>query len=90
MGIDYQRARLAVFLISSAALGVIGAFYAGYFRAASLSLFGIDLLLLLFAMIVIGGIGRAEGAVIGTLRRDRHRPLLHRHRREAHPARRRS
>ena len=67
MGIDYQRARLAVFLISSAALGVIGAFYAGYFRAASLSLFGTDLLLLLFAMIVIGGIGRAEGAVVGTL-----------------------
>jgi branched-chain amino acid transport system permease protein len=67
MGIDFNRARLAVFLISSAALGVIGAFYAGYFRAASLSLFGTDLLLLLFAMIVIGGIGRAEGAVIGTL-----------------------
>ena len=67
MGIDYQRARLAVFLISSAGLGVIGAFYAGYFRAASLSLFGTDLLLLLFAMIVIGGIGRAEGAVVGTL-----------------------
>ncbi len=67
MGIDFQRARLAVFLISSAGLGVIGAFYAGYFRAASLSLFGVDLLLLLFAMIVIGGLGRAEGAVIGTL-----------------------
>ena len=67
MGIDFQRARLAVFLISSAGLGVIGAFYAGYFRAASLSLFGTDLLLLLFAMIVIGGIGRAEGAVVGTL-----------------------
>jgi branched-chain amino acid transport system permease protein len=67
MGIDFQRARLAVFLISSAALGVVGAFYAGYFRAASLSLFGTDLLLLLFAMIVIGGIGRAEGAVVGTL-----------------------
>ena len=67
MGIDFQRSRLAVFLISSAGLGVIGAFYAGYFRAASLSLFGTDLLLLLFAMIVIGGIGRAEGAVVGTL-----------------------
>jgi branched-chain amino acid transport system permease protein len=67
IGIDYQRARLIVFLISSAALGVIGGFYAGYFRSASLSLFSIDWLLLLFAMIVIGGIGKAEGAVIGTL-----------------------
>ena len=67
IGIDYQRARLVVFLISSAGLGVIGGFYAGYFRSASLSLFSIDWLLLLFAMIVIGGIGRAEGAVVGTL-----------------------
>lgn len=67
VGIDFQRARLVVFLISSAALGVIGGFYAGYFRSASLSLFSIDWLLLLFAMIVIGGIGRAEGAVVGTL-----------------------
>lgn len=67
MGIDYQRARLLVFMISSAALGVIGGFYAAYFRAASLSLFSLDLLLLLLAMIVIGGMGRAEGAVLGTL-----------------------
>ena len=56
-----------LFLISSAGLGVIGGFYAGYFRSASLQLFSIDWLLLLFAMIVIGGIGRAEGAVVGTL-----------------------
>lgn len=66
-GIDYRRARLQVFLISSAALGAIGGFYAAHFKGASPSLFGIDNLLLLLAMIVIGGLGTAEGAVVGTL-----------------------
>jgi branched-chain amino acid transport system permease protein len=66
-GMDYRRARTQVFLISSAALGAIGGFYAAHFQGASPSLFGIDQLMLLMAMIVIGGLGRAEGAVVGTL-----------------------
>lgn len=66
LGINYQRARFTVFLISSAALGFIGGFYATYFKGASPSLFSIDQVMLLFAMIVIGGLGRAEGAVVGT------------------------
>jgi branched-chain amino acid transport system permease protein len=66
-GIDYRRARIQVFLISSCALGAIGGFYASHFRGASPSLFGIDNLMLLLAMIVIGGLGTAEGAVVGTL-----------------------
>ncbi len=65
-GIDYRRARLLVFVVSSAGLGVIGAFYAMFYRSISPSVFSLDQLLLLFAMIVIGGLGRAEGAVIGT------------------------
>jgi branched-chain amino acid transport system permease protein len=65
IGIDFRRARLLVFIISSAALGVVGAFYAMYFRSISPQIFSLDQLLLLFAMMVIGGLGRAEGAVIG-------------------------
>jgi branched-chain amino acid transport system permease protein len=65
-GIDYRRARLNVFLISSAALGFVGAYYAMLYRSISLNVFSLDQLLLMFAMIVIGGMGRAEGAVIGT------------------------
>jgi branched-chain amino acid transport system permease protein len=67
IGIDYRRARIQVFLISSAALGLIGGFYAAHFKGASPSLFSMDQLLLMLAMIVIGGLGRAEGAVVGTL-----------------------
>ena len=65
-GIDYRRARLHVFLISSAGLGVIGAFYAQFYNSISPQVFSLDQLMLLFAMIVIGGLGRSEGAVIGT------------------------
>lgn len=65
VGIDFRRARLLVFVISSAALGVVGAFYAMYYRSISPTIFSLDQLLLLFAMMVIGGLGRAEGAVVG-------------------------
>ena len=66
-GINVASARLQVFLISSTALGAIGGFYGAHFQGASPSLFGIDNLLLLLAMIVIGGLGTAQGAVVGTL-----------------------
>jgi branched-chain amino acid transport system permease protein len=66
-GIDFRSARIRVFLISSIALGVIGGFYAAHFRGASPTLFSFDLVLMMLAMIVIGGLGRAEGAVVGTL-----------------------
>ena len=66
-GVNYRAARIQVFLISSAALGVIGAFYATHFRGASPNLFGFDTVAMALAMLVIGGLGRAEGAVLGTL-----------------------
>ncbi|MEM6988310.1 MAG: branched-chain amino acid ABC transporter permease, partial [Pseudomonadota bacterium] len=65
VGIDFRRARLLVFVISSTALGVVGAFDAMYFKSISPQIFSLDVLLMLFGMMVIGGLGRAEGAVIG-------------------------
>ena len=67
LGIDYRTTRIQVFLISSAALGGVGAFYATLLHGATPSLFTMDQLLLLLAMVVVGGIGTAEGAVVGTL-----------------------
>jgi len=67
IGIDFQRARLWVFMIASGALGFIGAFYSATIGGTSLQIFSLDLLLLMLAMIVIGGLGRAEGAVVGTV-----------------------
>ena len=66
-GVDYKRARITVFLISSVALGFIGGFYAAYYRGVAFNLFSFDTVILGLAMITIGGIGRAEGAVVGTL-----------------------
>ncbi len=65
VGIDFRRARLTVFVLSSSALGLVGGFYAMYFKSISPNIFSLDQLLLLFAMMVIGGLGRAEGAVVG-------------------------
>ena len=67
LGINFRAARIRVFLISSAALGLIGGFYATYFTGASPSLFSMDNMMLLLAMLTIGGIGTTEGAVVGTL-----------------------
>ncbi|WP_371260524.1 branched-chain amino acid ABC transporter permease [Bradyrhizobium sp. Ec3.3] len=66
-GIDFYRARINVFLISSTFLGFTGGFYAIHFGGASPNLFSFDTVLLSLSMLVIGGIGRSEGAVLGTV-----------------------
>ncbi|PNG24893.1 branched-chain amino acid ABC transporter permease [Methylocella silvestris] len=65
-GVDYRRARIFVFVISSIGLGFIGGFYTAHFRGVAFSIFSFDTVLLGLAMLVIGGLGRAEGAVVGT------------------------
>lgn len=65
-GVDYRHARIQVFLITSIALGAIGGFYATHYRGASPTLFSMDLMAYGLAMLVIGGMRRAEGAVLGT------------------------
>lgn len=65
-GVDTSRVRLAVFLISSAVLGLVGAFYASYYRGVSPDIFRFDTLLMLLAMMVVGGLGSAGGVFLGT------------------------
>lgn len=66
-GVDYKRARVTIFILTSIALGFIGGFYAAHYRGVAFSIFSFDTILLGLAMLTIGGIGRAEGAVAGTL-----------------------
>lgn len=66
-GVDYKRARIIIFLVTSVALGFIGGFYAAHYRGVSFSIFSFETVLLGLAMLTIGGIGKAEGAVAGTL-----------------------
>lgn len=64
-GVNFRQARIMVFVVSSIALGFIGGFYTAHYRGVSFSIFSFDTVLLGVAMLVIGGIGRAEGAVAG-------------------------
>jgi len=66
-GVNFRHARVRAFMISSVALGFIGGFYSANFGGVAFSIFNFDTVLLGLAMLVIGGIGRAEGAVVGTL-----------------------
>jgi branched-chain amino acid transport system permease protein len=66
LGIDIVRARLAVLAISSAVLGLVGAFYVCFYRGISPAIFDFGTLLLLFAMIVVGGLGSRRGVLLGT------------------------
>jgi branched-chain amino acid transport system permease protein len=66
-GVDHKRARITIFLVTSVALGFIGGFYAAQYRGVAYSIFDFQTVLLGLAMLTIGGIGRAEGAVLGTL-----------------------
>ncbi len=67
IGVNYKKTRVTVFLISSVALGFIGGFYTAQYRGVAYAIFSFDTILLGLAMLTIGGIGRAEGAVAGTL-----------------------
>lgn len=66
-GVNFRQARIWIFLISSAALGLIGGFYVAHFAGVGYAIFDFNQVLLGLAMLAIGGIGRAEGAVVGTL-----------------------
>ncbi len=66
LGIDIPRARLSVFVVTSAVLGLVGAFRASYDAGANKSVFDFSTLLILFAMIVVGGISSPKGILIGT------------------------
>ena len=66
IGIDVVRARLALLAISSAVLGLVGAFYVCFYRGISPAIFDFNTLLLPFAMIVVGGLGSRRGVLLGT------------------------
>ena len=67
LGVDVVRARMWVFLISSSMLGAAGGFYVSYYKSISPNFFNFSTVLLLFAMVVIGGLNSPRGILIGTM-----------------------
>jgi branched-chain amino acid transport system permease protein len=65
MGINVARTKTIVFVLSSSLAVVAGMFYAYADNYVNPFVFDLDTMFLLFFMVVIGGSGRHEGAIIG-------------------------
>jgi branched-chain amino acid transport system permease protein len=67
-GINLARYKLAVFIWGGLVLGLSGAFYAYQIRVISpSSVLGIDLIVSVLAMTVVGGIGTIHGPIVGAI-----------------------
>ena len=66
-GISQFKYQLLVFALSAFFTGVAGAFYAAHFKSVGPTIFSFSLLLLLIAMIVVGGLGTLWGPLIGAV-----------------------
>ena len=67
LGVDRYRASLLVMAVSGGMAGLVGGFYAHFAGVVSPRLLGLDLFLLLWVMMMVGGVGRFPGAAIGAV-----------------------
>lgn len=64
-GLDRFKYQLIVFATSAFFTGVAGGVYAGHFKVIGANVLYLSLLLFLLAMIIVGGIGRVWGPILG-------------------------
>ncbi|PVA10961.1 hypothetical protein DC366_04020 [Pelagivirga sediminicola] len=68
LGINLTRQKLQVFVVSSFLVGVAGAFYAHYITILTpAAVAGVDLMILIIAMVLVGGLGTLSGPLVGAL-----------------------
>lgn len=67
LGVSAFKYKLAVFALTSFLTGVVGGFYGHYVGMLSTRMLGIDLFVTLMIMLVIGGIGKFPGAILGAI-----------------------
>lgn len=65
LGVSAFKYKLRVFALTSFLTGMIGGFYAHYVGMLSTRMLGIDLFVTLMVILVIGGVGKFPGAIIG-------------------------
>jgi branched-chain amino acid transport system permease protein len=65
LGIDDYRTSLMVFAFSSFLTGILGGFYMQYVGVISTKILGMDTFLIIMVMLILGGLGRFPGAVLG-------------------------
>ena len=67
MGVNVQGYKARIFLVSSMYAGLAGVMYALSIGSIAPESFGLELSILYLAMIVLGGLGSVNGAVLGAL-----------------------
>lgn len=68
LGVNLTRMKLMVFALSAFIVGVAGAFYAHYLSILTpASAVGVDLMISIIAMVLVGGLGTFSGPVVGAL-----------------------
>ncbi len=65
LGVSAFKYKLMVFALTSFITGVIGAFYGHYIGMISTRMLELDLFCTLMVMVVVGGIGKFPGAILG-------------------------
>jgi branched-chain amino acid transport system permease protein len=65
LGVNEYRYKLIVFVISSFIAGLMGAIYTSFFATISPSVLNVSNFLIVLIMLMIGGLGRFPGAIIG-------------------------
>ncbi len=65
-GVDAARYRMLAFVFSSALAGIAGALYASTFTYIDPSIAAFNVTSMLLAMVILGGAGSVNGAVLGT------------------------
>lgn len=66
-GINVAAVKLKIFALTSAVITMAGAMYAWYLGIAEADIFSIELAIQFVAIIIIGGLGSVNGAILGTL-----------------------
>lgn len=67
LGVSAFKYKLMVFALTSFLTGIVGAFYGHYIGMISTRMLELDLFCTLMVMLVVGGIGRFPGAVLGAI-----------------------
>ncbi len=65
LGVSPIKYKLMVFALTSFLTGLIGALYAHYVGVISTRMLSLDILVMLMVMLVIGGIGKYPGVILG-------------------------
>lgn len=66
-GVDAYRINLMMFALSAFFTGLLGGFYVEYVGIISTKILGLDIFLFLMVILIVGGLGRFPGVIMGSV-----------------------